>query len=324
MKLIFNENKPMRLDKFLVAQNLKQLYSRSLIDKLIANGDIRVNGKTVKKSHLLKNGEEIAIIIPQPQKFEIIPENIPLDIVYEDDYLAIVNKPAGLTVHPAPGNYRGTLVNALVFHLGKHLSSGGDYFRPGIVHRLDKDTSGLVVVAKNDEIHYLLSQMFQNRRIEKYYLAITVGIPHSPKNEIRSYLNRSKSDRKKMAVSEKGKIAITNFEILEEFVYFALIKIRLHTGRTHQIRVHFSHINAPILGDQTYSGLKRTLNSIPGQFHKKVKFLLAKHLTRQALHAHKLVFSHPITKEKINVEIPLPEDMNYALKWLRTNFSIDD
>jgi len=320
MNIIFHEQISVRLDKFLVGQNLKQIYSRSLIDKLIENGNIKVDGKTVKKSHPLKYGEEISIDIPTPQKTELVPENIPLNIVYEDDYLAIIDKPAGMTVHPAPGNYSGTLVNALVYHFRNQLSGGGEYFRSGIVHRLDKDTSGLIIVAKTDEVHFRLSEMFQKHEIEKYYRAVTLGIPHSPHNEIRSFIERSKNDRKKMTVSGKGKMAITKFKILKDFIYFAFVEIKLETGRTHQIRVHFSHINTPILGDQTYSGLKRTLNSIPGQFHKKVKYLLAKHLTRQALHAYKLIFFHPITKKKIAMEIPLPEDMEYTLKWLKNNF----
>ena len=321
MNLKYNEKNNQRIDKYLVSLKLEELFSRSFIDKLINSKNIRVNNLPIKKSHLLKSGDEIEITIPKVEDSEIIPENIPLAIVYDDKYLAIVNKPAGLTVHPAPGNASGTLVNALMFHFKENLSKGTDGLRPGIVHRLDKDTSGLLIVAKDNKTHSILSRMFQERMIKKYYKAIIVGIPGKPEGIIETYMDRSKSDRKKMSVSISGKKAITSYKIEQYFNFFSLVQIELKTGRTHQIRVHFSYINCPILGDNTYSNLKRTLNSIPHNFQKKVKYLLANHLKRQALHASKIHFNHPITNKEILIEIPLPDDMQYCLKWLNQYFS---
>jgi len=322
MKLIYKDDISIRIDKFLVQQDHPNLYSRSFIDKLIVNSFVEVNGKTVKKSHLLKSGDEIVIELPEMKKPEITAEDIPLDIVYEDSDLAIINKPAGITVHPAPGNEKGTIVNALMHHFQQNLSSGSATNRPGIVHRLDKETSGLLIVAKNDRIHSLMSQMFQERKVRKYYKAITVGIPGEEEGTIRTLISRSKSDRKKMAVSIEGKEAVTHYKIEKYYQVFSLVEVSLETGRTHQIRVHFSHINCPILGDQTYSSLKRTVNMIPYNYQKKVKYLLANHLKRQALHACRLEFTHPITGKEIKVESKLPNDMLYSLEWL-DKFFID-
>ena len=177
-----------------------------------------------------------------------------------------------------------------------------------------------MIVAKNDRIHYLLSKMFQERKIEKYYQTITVGIPKNKYDSIVTFINRSRKDRKKMAVSDSGKKAVTNFKILIEFDFFSLLEVKLETGRTHQIRVHLSHLNCPVLGDGTYSNLKRTLNPIPIHLQKKVKYLLANHLKRQALHSYKLEFVHPLTAKEIKSEIELPEDMKYTLGWLEQNF----
>lgn len=322
MKILFSDDKPERIDKFLIKQSIPDLYSRSYIDKLILNSTITVDGLAIKKSHLLKKGDEINIIIPQKEETKIIAEDIPLEIAYEDEDLAVINKPSGITVHPAPGNEKGTIVNAIMHHFKENLSKGSNELRPGIVHRLDKDTSGLLIIAKNDRTHSLLSQMFQDRKIKKYYKAISVGIPNSEEGTIKTLLNRSKTDRKKIAVSSDGKEAITHYKIERYFDIFSLLDINLETGRTHQIRVHLSHINCPVLGDQTYSSLKRTINMIPYNYHKKVKYLLSKHMKRQALHAYKLEFDHPISKKNISVEIDLPEDMEYCLNWLEQYFHI--
>ena len=190
------------------------------------------------------------------------------------------------------------------------------------MHRLDKDTSGLIIAAKDDKTHSLLSRKFQAKEIKKTYLAITVGAPKENQGTIDTFIERSKTDRKKMAVSKNGKHAVTHYRVLQDYGFFAVVEVDLETGRTHQIRVHFSSLNCPILGDETYSNLKRTLNTIPHQFHKKVKFLLAKHLKRQALHAQKLAFLHPITEEQVAVEAPIPEDMQYTLDWLKKNFEV--
>ncbi len=320
MKIVYKGTEQKRLDKYLVELEIDELYSRSLIDKLIKQGDILVNDKKEKKSLLLKEGDVLSITIPEPRSLSVEGENLPLDIVYQDDYLAVVNKPAGMTVHPAPGNYTGTLVNALVYHFADSLSSGGDENRPGIVHRLDKDTSGLLIIAKDDKTHSLLSTMFQNREIKKNYKAVVIGNPEPLQDTINAPITRSKTDRKKMTVGEDGRIAITHYDTIESYDYFAFLDINIETGRTHQIRVHFSHINHPVLGDQTYSSLKRTLNMVPANIHKKLKYLLSNHLNRQALHAYRLEFIHPILNKKIELECPLPEDMQYTIEWLERFF----
>lgn len=320
MKIVFEERSNQRIDKFLSSLQIEELYSRSKIDKLILENHIKVNQASVKKSYVLQPGDVIEIFIPPSKDLSLKPEDIPLEIVYEDKDLTIINKPAGLTVHPAPGNTHGTLVNALLYHFRGKLSTGNDPGRPGIVHRLDKDTSGLILVAKNDRVHSLLSTMFQERKIDKFYKAITVGIPKESESRIETFIERSKTNRKKMMVSNSGKTAITHYKIEKYFDFFSIVEIKLETGKTHQIRVHFSHINCPILGDNTYSSMKRTLNFIPSNFHKKIKDLLSNHLQRQALHAFKLEFIHPISEKKISVEISLPDDILYAINWLNQNF----
>ncbi|MBN1949307.1 MAG: RluA family pseudouridine synthase [Candidatus Cloacimonetes bacterium] len=320
MKLKFHEIKPIRLDKYLVNLNLPELYSRSFIEHLITGGFIQVEGKVARKSHLLKDGEEIQIEIPPPPEIKPQPENIPLNVVWEDEYLLIVDKPAGLTVHPAPGNRQGTLVNALLHHYQDQLADG-DPLRPGIVHRLDKDTSGLLLVAKDNRTRSLLTSQFQARQINKYYLALTAGLPAREQGIISSRMGRSQTDRKKMMVADTGREAVTHYHVERYFDYFCLMKVRIETGRTHQIRVHLSHINCPVLGDQTYSSLKRILSQIPFQHHKKIKYLLTNHLHRQALHACRLVFQHPVTGNTVDVSSPLPEDIKYCLSWLEHYFS---
>ncbi len=320
MRIIYQEEKSCRIDKYLIGLRKDELYSRSFIERLIKDGSITVNQEKIKKSYLLHSGDEIDITIPQKPDLTITPQDISLDIIWQDEYLAVINKQAGIAVHPGAGNPDGTIVNALMYHLKGQLSSAHDCMRPGIVHRLDKDTTGLLVVAKDDKTHSLLSQQFQNRQIKKYYKAITVGIPRTAEGTIETYIERSLKDRTKMTIANSGRIAITHYKIIEYFDFFSLVDIQLETGRTHQIRVHFSHINCPILGDNTYSTLKRTLSIVPFHYQKKVKYLLANHLKRQALHACRLEFKHPITGKEIKVEAPLPEDMEYTLKWLRENF----
>jgi len=320
MKIEFNETDKLRIDKFLSGLEKDELLSRSFINKLIQDGHVTVNEKIVKKNHILKAGEIIEIEIPEKAAKTIEAQEMDLDVIFEDEYLAIINKPIGLTVHPAPGNPDNTLVNGIMHLFNGKLSSGSESNRPGIVHRLDKDTSGLIIVAKDDLTHVKLSTMFQNREIDKYYLAICSGKPNPPKGTIETMLDRSKTDRKKMAVSKEGKNAITHYEVEQLFDFFSLIKVKLETGRTHQIRVHFSHINCPILGDPTYSSMKRALSMIPYHMQKKAKALLNKHLTRQALHAYRLEFIHPRTGSLLEVEAPLPEDMQYTLDWLKQNF----
>lgn len=320
MRIIYQEEKSYRIDKYLIGLRKDELYSRSFIERLIKDGSITVNQEEVKKSYLLHHGDIIEITIPQKPDLTITPQNIPLDIIWQDEYLAVINKQAEIAVHPGAGNSDGTIVNALMYHLKGKLSSAHDPLRPGIVHRLDKDTTGLLVVAKDDKTHSLLSQQFQNRQIQKIYKAITVGIPRTAEGTIETYIERSLKDRTKMTIANSGRIAITHYKIEKYFDFFSLVDIQLETGRTHQIRVHFSHINCPILGDNTYSTLKRTLSIVPFHYQKKVKYLLANHLKRQALHACRLEFKHPITGKEIKVEASLPEDMEYTLNWLRENF----
>ncbi len=320
MKIEFNETEKFRVDKFLAMQESEDLISRSFINKLISDGNVTVNSKPVKKSYILSAGEIIEIELPEKIARKIEGQDLNLEVVYEDQYLAVINKPAGMTVHPAPGNFDNTLVNGIVHLFGNNVSSGSESNRPGIVHRLDKGTTGLVIVAKDDLTHVKLSKMFQNREIDKFYKAICSGRPQEDSGTIETLIERSKTDRKKMAVSDTGKLAITHYEVEEFFDFFSLMKVKLETGRTHQIRVHFSNMNLPILGDETYSNLKRALNMIPYHMQKKAKQLLNKRLTRQALHAYCLEFIHPRTNAAIKVEIPLPEDMQYTLDWLRKNF----
>ena len=321
MKHIVDETINLRLDAYLTKIDIPEIFSRTYIDDLIKKEKITVNGKAVKKSLLIKPGDLIEIEIPKKEERKLIPENIPLNIVFEDEFLAVVDKPAGLTVHPAPGNFKGTLVNALVHHFKNDLSGSVNDNRPGIVHRLDKDTTGLIMVAKQDKTHFLLAEMFRKRSIEKFYKAVVVGVPAQESGTIKTFIKRSNIDRKKMAVSKTGKEAITHYNVIGSFDFFSLLEIRLETGRTHQIRVHLSNLNLPVLGDNIYSSLKRTLNGIPTHLQKKVKYLLANHLHRQALHAYKLRFEHPVTQQNIEITSELPADMKYTMSWLEKNFS---
>lgn len=320
MKITYCNESQERIDKYLVSLKITELYSRSFIDKLIEDKAILVNNEYVKKNYKLSLSDIITINIPKIDNLKIKPQDIPIEIIWEDNDIAVVNKPAGIIVHPGAGVQDGTLVNALMHHFNSNLSTKHDPKRPGIVHRLDKDTSGLLIVAKNDRVHSLLSSMFQDRKIEKTYLAITVGVPSKVENTIITNIGRSKRDRVKMTVTKDGKEAITHYKIIKYFDFFSIVKIRLETGRTHQIRVHFSHLNCPILGDEAYSTLKRTLSVVPFHYQKKVKYLLANHLKRQALHAYKLEFKHPFTKEMIKVEAPIPIDIQYTLNWLEKYF----
>ncbi len=316
MKILCDISSRPRIDKYLSDLQLDELYSRSFIDRLIKNGEALVNGQPVKKSYLVEEGDEIELSIPEPESSKVKAEVIPLDIVYEDPYLIAVNKPVGMTVHPAPGNWNGTLVNALMHHFSGTLSTGSDPTRPGIVHRLDKDTSGIILVARDDRTHSLLSRIFQERKIEKHYLALTVGLPRDLDNEIRTGIARSGSDRKKMSVVEGGKDAISIFRIEKDLEYFGLLDVCILTGRTHQIRVHLSHIGYPVLGDRTYSTLKRELSMLPLNLQKRMKYLVANHMQRQALHSSSLAFEHPITGERLLLKAPLPEDFVQTIAFI--------
>ena len=291
--------KELRIDKYLID---KLDYSRSKIQKMIKNGDILVNDKKVKNSYLLNIDDNIYINDDYNEEIDIVPENIPIDIVYEDDYLLVVNKPSGMVVHPAPGNYSGTLVNALMYHCN-HLSGVNGDIRTGIVHRIDSDTSGLLLVAKNDEVHNDLAKQISEKTVLRKYIALVSGIIQEDSGTIDAPIGRDKFDRKKMAVtSENSKNAITHFKVLERLNNATLIECRLETGRTHQIRVHMNYIKHPIINDPVY-GTRKLID---------IKF-------GQMLHAKCIGFIHPITKQYLEFEVDVPEKFKEILKEFKIN-----
>lgn len=307
-----------RLDKYIAS--FVQNATRSKVQKAIKDGYVLVNGKVEKSSYIMQPGDNIEISLPKPPSPEAKPEDIPLNIEYEDDDLIVVNKEAGMVVHPAYGNWTGTMVNGLLFHAGHNLSKvDKETVRPGIVHRLDKDTSGLLVVAKNETAHKKLSEQFANKSVERTYWAIVWGNP-PVEGTIHENIGRSPKDRKVMTVldGKRGKDAVTHFRTIEQFDHLALLRINLETGRTHQIRVHMQHDKFYVFGDQTYGG-----NSVrygPNTGSRKAMFnnLFAK-MERQALHAKTLGFIHPGTDKYIEFDSTLPEDFQFVLEMLRTN-----
>ncbi len=302
-----------RLDVFLT--NHVENATRNKVQHAIEIGDVLVNGKPVRSSHQVMPGEIVHVTLQRPPPQDALPENIPLDILYEDDQLIVVNKPAGMVTHPAYSNYTGTLVNALLYHCNS-LSTISDPTRPGIVHRLDKDTSGLMVVAKTDTAHAKLARQFAERTITREYWAIVWGIFKQPTGVIETQLGRSKSDRKKMAVVKEGKHAITEYRVLEEFSYLSLIELKLRTGRTHQIRVHLAHVHHPVFGDPSYNG--RHIVAGPGTPKQKAEVQqLLKRIPRQALHAKTVGFIHPTTRKSMSFDSTLPLDMTDVLGVLR-------
>ncbi|MBI5216348.1 MAG: RluA family pseudouridine synthase [Ignavibacteriae bacterium] len=315
-----------RLDVFLT--NHVENATRSKVQQAIKEGLVKINGEPVKPSHKISTGEKITFQLPKPPAPDVLPENIPLDILFEDDELLVVNKPAGMVVHPAYGNYSGTLVNALLYHYKNNLSSLNDPTRPGIVHRLDKDTSGLMLVAKNDVAHAKLARQFLNKTIHREYWSIVWGLfskSHARKQRntditgiVETSLGRSKSDRKKIAVTEDGKSAITEYKVIEEFEYLSLIQCKLRTGRTHQIRVHMHHIGHPVFGDPTYGGRKISFGETDNKRKQEVHHLL-EILPRQALHAKRISFIHPTSKETMVFESELPIDISSVLKILQSH-----
>lgn len=279
-----------RADVFLAA---KLGVSRSNMQKLLEDGRVKRGEKIIKANYKVRAGEMFVVDIPEPEPIEAVPENIPLDIIYEDDDVVVLNKARGMVVHPAPGNYTGTLVNALLYHCS-NLSGINSAIRPGIVHRLDKDTSGIMIVAKNDAAHISLSQQIQSKTAVRTYLAVVRGNIKTDSGTIETQIARDKTDRKKMAVvKEGGRVAITDYEVLERFGKYTLVRCKLRTGRTHQIRVHMEYLGYPLVGDPKYSPMK-TPFGIKGQ----------------ALHSHTLEFTHPCTGERMKFEAPLPEDMH--------------
>jgi len=303
---------PERLDVFLT--NHVENATRNKVQRAIKEGAVLVNGSRVRVSHQVTPGEIIHVTLPRPPPLKAKPEPIPLDILYEDDQLLIVNKPAGMVTHPAYGNYTGTLVNALLHHC-RSLSALNDEMRPGIVHRLDKDTSGLMVIAKTDSAHAKLAAQFSRRTIRREYWTIAWGEFKERRGFIQAPLGRSKSDRKKIAVVASGKQATTEYEVLERFAYLSLVRLRLLTGRTHQIRVHLAHIHHPVFGDPTYNGRKIVTGPRTQQQKDQVERML-KLISRQALHAKTIGFIHPATGKEMLFDSELPPDMKQVLSVL--------
>ena len=282
--------------------------SRGAIQRLIEQGNIRVNGHVVKPTHTPRAGERVEVEVPEPTTPVAGPEEIPLEILYEDEALLVLNKPPGLVVHPASGHETGTLVNALLHHCQGQLSGIGGVARPGIVHRLDKDTSGCMVVAKNDDTHLALSAQFASRKVEKIYHAIVCGEMARDHGEIRAAIARHSSHRKCMAVDEEfGREAHTGYRVVERLRDATLAQALLHTGRTHQIRVHFKFLGYPLVGDATY-GHRQNL---------RLEELTGYRAPRQMLHAYHLAFIHPRTAKRLVFEAPRPEDFEDALAALR-------
>ncbi|MBU2471523.1 MAG: RluA family pseudouridine synthase [Bacteroidetes bacterium] len=304
-----------RLDVFLT--HSVENATRTKVQEAIEAGLVLVNGKPTKASYRVSPNDVINITIPQPKRQEVVAENIPINIIYEDEFLIVVNKPAGMVTHPAYGNYTGTLVNALLYHCNGKLSSANNITRAGIVHRLDKDSSGLMVVAKDDSTHAKLAKQFSQRTVEREYWAIVWGVfKKNKKGIIETNLGRSKSDRKKITVTEDGKHAITEYEVVDEFDYLSLIRLKLRTGRTHQIRVHLHHIGHPVFGDPTYGGRKIAYGSTDKKRKEEVHELL-EIIPRQALHAKTLGFIHPLTNKKMSLNSKIPDDMREVLEMLR-------
>ncbi len=294
-----------RLDTYLRARY--PAVSRGAIQRLIDEGEILVNGKRVKPTHTPRAGESVQVHWPEARPAEAQPEDIPLEILFEDESLLVLNKAPGLVVHPSAGNQEHTMVNALLHHCAGQLSGIGGVARPGIVHRLDKDTSGCLVVAKNDETHLALSAQFANRKVEKIYQAILCGELPRAKGEIKATIARHASHRKRMAVVEGGREAHTSYRVLESLRGATLAEALLHTGRTHQIRVHFQFLGYPVVGDLTYGNRQ----------NQKLEDLTGYRAERQMLHAYHLGFTHPRTGKKVAFDAPLPKDFQDALTYLR-------
>jgi 23S rRNA pseudouridine1911/1915/1917 synthase len=277
-----------RADQFL-ARSVEGL-TRSSAQRLLEEGQVTAMGKKLKKNTRLEPGMELEVSLPDPEPLDVVAQDIPLDIVYEDDDVVVVNKPVGMVVHPAPGHADGTLVNALLYHCGNSLSGINGVLRPGIVHRIDRDTSGLIIVAKNDTAHTALAAQLQDHSLARTYETIVIGNLREDSGTVDAPIARHHTDRKKMAVTAGGKRAVTHWNVLERYNGYTRVECHLETGRTHQIRVHMAYLHHPVLGDTVYGNKK----PYPG-------------LAGQCLHAKKLRFIHPSTGQPVEVECPLPE-----------------
>ena len=286
--IVKNEAQGKRLDKYVTEQNTE--ITRTAVQRLIDEKNILVNGKEQKASYKVNENDVVEVEIPEPKKIEIKAEDIPIEVIYEDSDIIVVNKPKGMVVHPGNGNVDGTLVNAIMAKCEGSLSGIGGEIRPGIVHRIDKDTSGLLIVAKNDKAHVNLSEQIKEHKVKKTYIALVRGVVKENEATIDMPIGRSKTDRKKMAVCKDGKNAVTHIKVLKRWEHYTLLQVNIETGRTHQIRVHLSYIGYPIIGDYTYSNGKNEFGVVG-----------------QCLHAQKLEFKHPITNKIMELEAPLPE-----------------
>ena len=286
--IVSQEEKGKRLDTYIPSVDTD--ITRTSAQRLIEDGNILVNGKNAKVSYKIQENDKISVEIPKPKQIELKAQDIPIEIIYEDSDIIVVNKPKGMVVHPANGNPDGTLVNAIMAICKDSLSGIGGEIRPGIVHRIDKDTSGLLIVAKNDNAHVKMSEQIKSHEVKKTYIALVRGVFKENEATIDMPIGRSTSDRKKMAVNKNGKDAITHIKVLKRFDKYTLLQVNIETGRTHQIRVHLSHIGYPIVGDYTYSNGKNEFDVIG-----------------QCLHAQKLEFKHPITGAEMKLEAPLPK-----------------
>lgn len=315
--LVMIKSEGMRLDLY-VLLHLGADFSRSLVQRAIEAGGVTVNGRPVTKpSYKVRRNDRLRVTLPEPTHDIPVPENIPLDVLFQDEWLAVVNKPADMVVHPAKGNWSGTLVNALQWHFREHLSTGAGHLRAGIVHRLDKDTSGVILVAKDDMTHRDLAMQFESRKVFKEYVAIAAGELDRDSDYIEGALKMHPYDRLKMIVSSDpdAKPALSYYEVLERFRGFTLVKVQPRTGRTHQIRVHLLNVGCPVLADKVYSGrasVRRGDLAPPGTDGAD-EVLIA----RQALHAFRLRFKHPRTEQWIEAEAPLPPDIRRTLDALR-------
>ncbi|HVS34248.1 MAG TPA: RluA family pseudouridine synthase [Gemmataceae bacterium] len=307
-----------RLDQYL-AGSFSDL-SRSVVRRVIDAGGVSVNGKPAKASYRVRHGDHIRVVPPPPTHPEPVPEDIPLEILYEDECLAVVNKPADMVVHPAKGHWSGTLVNALRFHFGQLSNLSGDY-RPGVVHRLDRDTSGVILIAKQDTAHRDLSMQFETRKIFKEYMALTAGVLDRDSDYIEGRIGHHPNDRIKMTIAdeedEDARDACSYYEVIERFRGFTFCRIQPRTGRTHQIRVHLASVGCPVLADKIYSGRDRLRLSDLAPLAEGAKD--EELLTRQALHAHRLRFRHPHKGNLLEIEAPLPDEFRRTLAALRKN-----
>lgn len=310
-----------RLDQF-ITRGVENA-SRSKVQQLIEAGGVEVNGQVVTKSgRMVAPGDFVRCTVPKPPPPEVRAEPIPLDILHEDDAVIVVNKPAGMVTHPAFGNYSGTLVNALLYHT-EQLSRERGEDRPGILHRLDKDTSGLLLVAKTAQAHQFLAKQFADHSIDREYRAIIWGRFDPASGTVDAALARHPSDRKKMAVVENGKQAVTDYSMIEDYGFLSLVRLKLRTGRTHQIRVHMASRNHAIFGDPTYGGRRIHYGEVTARFKRFIHEQLML-LPRQALHARTLGFLHPLSRERVFFESPLPEDMQRTLDAIREYCGISD